>query len=280
VTVRHLDDDSRETLTVGNSPGTTDTLALTSSWTKIPVQYAVYSFGEVNRLTKLFRVLKITRSQDLRRRITAIEYVPEIYDDYAVISEVENPSDLTFRDLKAVETWGIGTDGTAQSIFHLSWRGTNIGGWEHLLQAVGGHMAERGMDGNTVFHLYGLARGTDLYHRVSATSPETDLTVHGPSAREIRCTFRRGGLPGNTNGDKAFPFPGRYPGRRFYGDMKSGVGGTSWANATNIIDGVQGKTRQPGNRRFREPMPSGSRPLTSRDSIPRTHPRQPHRIQH
>lgn len=238
VTVRHQDDDSRETLAIGNSPGTTDTLALTSSWTKIPAQYAVYSFGEVNRLTKLFRVLKITRSQDLRRRITAIEYVPEIYDDYAIISEVENPSDLTFRDLKAIETWEIGTDGTAQSVFHLSWRGTAIGGWNVFYKQSGGAWQNAGWTAIPSFILYGLAVGQTYTIAVSRSTPENGLTVTvTPVGKEAPPSDVTGFLVQQTDRDLRFMWD-HVPDADLWG-YEIRIGGTSWANATTIIDGIQ-----------------------------------------
>jgi predicted phage tail protein len=238
VTVRHQDDDSRETLTVGNSPGTTDTLALTSSWTKIPAQYAVYSFGEVNRLTKLFRVLKITRSQDLRRRITAIEYVPEIYDDYAVISEVESPSDLTFRDLKAVETWEIGTDGTAQSVIHLSWRGTAIGGWNIFYKQSGGTWQNAGWTAIPSFILYGLAVGQTYTIAVSRSTPENGLTVTvTPVGKEVPPSDVTGFIVQQLGDSLRFLWNHVLDADLWGYEIR--IGGTSWANATTIIDGIQ-----------------------------------------
>jgi len=238
VTVRHQDDDSRETLTVGNNPGTTDTLALTSSWTKIPAQYAVYSFGELNCLTRLFRVLRITRSQELRRRITAIEYVPEIYDDYAVISVPENISDLTFRDLKANEAWEIGTDGTAQSVFHLSWRGMNIGGWNVFYKQSGGAWQNGGWTAIPSFALYGLTVGQTYTFAVSRTTPENGLTVVvTPVGKEAPPSDVTGFLVQQAGDTLRFLWD-HVPDADLWG-YEIRIGGTSWANATTIIDGIQ-----------------------------------------
>ena len=82
VSVRHQNDtiETMEIAAVG-SPTTTATLTLKSgtSWVLIPVLYAVYAMGTSADVTKSYRVTRITRSGDQRRKITALEYREEIY---------------------------------------------------------------------------------------------------------------------------------------------------------------------------------------------------------
>lgn len=49
----------------------TATLNLTTNWTTQPVAYDPYAFGAVDLAAKPFRVIKISRSGDLRVRIDA-----------------------------------------------------------------------------------------------------------------------------------------------------------------------------------------------------------------
>jgi hypothetical protein len=48
----------------------------------------LYAFGESETYAKPFRIISITRDTDLKRRITALEYINEIYEDAPVIPEL------------------------------------------------------------------------------------------------------------------------------------------------------------------------------------------------
>lgn len=127
ITIQHLDDDTRETLSVTTVPGTTAVLALPVAWSSIPAKYALYSFGETDRVSKLFRVSRITRSQDLRRRVTAIEHVPEVYIDGVDIPAPETASDLApVRVLMANEIVTPAPDGSIVSTVCVSWIGAAL----------------------------------------------------------------------------------------------------------------------------------------------------------
>jgi predicted phage tail protein len=47
----------------------------------IPEPGDLYAFGEENTYAKPFRILSITRDSDLKRRITALEYIEAVYED-------------------------------------------------------------------------------------------------------------------------------------------------------------------------------------------------------
>ena len=109
VRVKHQDDDTFEEKTVTNGAGTYTTLNISGTWTKNPAQYALYSFGEVNFVVKLFRVLRISRASDLRRKISAIEYYAPVYSDSATVpAPTPWPTPTWVSNLRAAEIYKDG----------------------------------------------------------------------------------------------------------------------------------------------------------------------------
>lgn len=103
---------------------TTDTLALSSAMSTIPLKWDLYSFGETNKVVKPFRVLNISRDQDLRRKITCLEYIKEVYNEATDIPEI-NYSELdTLLEVSGVsvaeETYRQ-KDGTMVSDINIAW---------------------------------------------------------------------------------------------------------------------------------------------------------------
>jgi len=125
IRVRHQDDDTMETyecLQVATET-TTDIVPIHTGYTKLPAQYANYSFGEVTTAVKEFRILRISRDQDLRRKITALEYIEEVYDDSQEVPDPEPDTDLAFiRRLTATEVWR----GGAATNVYLKWIGVAL----------------------------------------------------------------------------------------------------------------------------------------------------------
>ncbi|HLB00913.1 MAG TPA: hypothetical protein VJO14_05975, partial [Bacteroidota bacterium] len=120
VTVKHQDDDTRETKTVTNGAGTYTTLNISGSWAKNPALHAIYSFGETGLVTKAMRVVHIARAQDLRKKLICQEYISEVYTDGATIPLPPVPPALPIvRNLKAMEIY---TGGKATGVT-LSWEG-------------------------------------------------------------------------------------------------------------------------------------------------------------
>jgi hypothetical protein len=84
------------------------------------VQHALYSFGEVDHVVKEFRVLRIGTGQDLRRKIVALEYLEEVFEDGATIPTPESDSDLPWvTGLTAIEVYR----GGQETKVYLKWRG-------------------------------------------------------------------------------------------------------------------------------------------------------------
>ena len=120
VMVKHQDDDAREEKTVTTGAGDYTTLSISGTWTKIPELHALYSFGEVDHVVKEFRVLRIGTGQDLRRKITALEYLVEVFEDGAAIPTPESDSDLPMvASLTAIEVYR----GGQETKVYLKWRG-------------------------------------------------------------------------------------------------------------------------------------------------------------
>ncbi|MDR3561753.1 MAG: phage tail protein [Negativicutes bacterium] len=106
---------------------TTDTVILTSPLPGIPQKWDLYSFGETNKVVKPFRVLNISRDQDMRRKISCIEYIEEIYDEATDIPEIDYSS-LTapvannVSGLSAEQVTWMTVNGTVSSQINLSWQ--------------------------------------------------------------------------------------------------------------------------------------------------------------
>ena len=80
VIVNHQDDDTREEVAVSTGAGTVSTLTV-AALTKAPAEDARYSFGEINQVAKLMRIVRITRDSELKRNVTAVEFVNEVFND-------------------------------------------------------------------------------------------------------------------------------------------------------------------------------------------------------
>jgi len=57
----------------------------------------LYSFGEVDKSAKPFRVVSITRDGDFRRKLSCLEYIEEVYIDDATVPEINYSQDMEFR---------------------------------------------------------------------------------------------------------------------------------------------------------------------------------------
>ncbi|MBP2655801.1 MAG: hypothetical protein H6Q73_3370 [Firmicutes bacterium] len=103
---------------------TTDTLTLTSDLSIVPIKWDLYSFGETSKVVKPFRVLNISRDQDMRRTISCIEYIEEVYTEATDIPEVSYSELDTTVDVSTVsvaeETYRQ-KDGTMISDINAAW---------------------------------------------------------------------------------------------------------------------------------------------------------------
>lgn len=122
----------------------------------VPSGYAVgrfdlYSFGETGRVTKQFRVLSITRSSDQRRKISAIEYIPEVYNDTIDMIDVQNFSSLeAVSYLQMTTDTEVSSDGRSINIINLLWKGQAIS-WDVYMKELSTD-ADWQLIGNTKNH--------------------------------------------------------------------------------------------------------------------------------
>ena len=78
--------------------GTTSTLTVAETLNYTFELYDNYMFGEINKTSKLFRVVNIATGSDLTRQLTCIEYNANIYDDGATVN-IPIISDLGLKSL-------------------------------------------------------------------------------------------------------------------------------------------------------------------------------------
>jgi len=80
LTVRHPDGTVETHATTTN--GSTDTLEFEFPWDTAPAQYDPYSFGEGTSNTRKYRVAKISRTDNLMRTLTLVQYDADLYTGY------------------------------------------------------------------------------------------------------------------------------------------------------------------------------------------------------
>lgn len=124
LTIRLHDDTIASVLIVPSTSLLTDTIIVPI----IDIQkFDLYAFGEINRVSKLFRVVSISRSSDQRRRISAIEYIPEVYDDQIDQITVQNISSLAeVSYLNVTVDEELLSSGQSINVITLMWAGQAI----------------------------------------------------------------------------------------------------------------------------------------------------------
>lgn len=105
---------------------TTDTITtLNMEVNKIPEKFDNYAFGfQSAEATNNYRVISITRRSDLKRKITAIEYNPTIYDDFEYVQVEEVISiDTNIRNINITENIVKNKDKSIDEILTITWDG-------------------------------------------------------------------------------------------------------------------------------------------------------------
>ena len=87
IIVQHQDTDEQEEMTVTAVlvQTTTDVIGLTAAMDNAPTVDAGFSLGEATQVNRLMRITSISRASDLRRTITAVEFVNEVFNDSTTI---------------------------------------------------------------------------------------------------------------------------------------------------------------------------------------------------
>ncbi|GMB00241.1 host specificity factor TipJ family phage tail protein [Pelosinus sp. IPA-1] len=115
----------------------TDIVKVSTPFTTIPQEWDVFSFGETHKVTKPFRVLNISRSQEFKRSITALEYVEGVYTEADAIPVIDysdlDIASLEIANLTVREMTFRQKDGSIVSQLDCSWgliRGTTADRFE------------------------------------------------------------------------------------------------------------------------------------------------------
>jgi len=199
VLVRHYDDDDLEEVAIVNpETGLPKTvLALTGTWDQIPVKNDVYTFGEITKVAKLFRITRISRTQEMRRKINALEYRAEVYSDSVTIPDYESETALVIfvAGLTANETWKR-EGGVILSFVSVTWRGFGVNylymkedvadSWEPINSYIGSNSAEvRNVEQGKTY-IFSVSTSRAPLGGVEETDySTTTITIHGYTAPSI-----------------------------------------------------------------------------------------------
>jgi predicted phage tail protein len=110
---------------VNNSLSTTDTLIFTTPLTEAYTKYDNYSFGEVGKASKLFRVLRISTASDMTRKLELLEYNEDVYN-YSGDIDVPLISELGLSNLRATDYIRYAKGGSIETVMQLAWSGASL----------------------------------------------------------------------------------------------------------------------------------------------------------
>lgn len=239
--IQHIDTDERESAYIVGVPveTETDTLTLVGEWQAVPKEGSKFSFGEVGRTSRQFRIVSMQTAQDQRKRLHLLEYVPEVYNEDHYELPDEDWSDRAFvRGLRLVEIWQPGgPDGSGRSVIGVSWRGTALF-WNVWARQQGRTWVKAGRTATTDFKISdGLVIGKTYDVAVSVGTPEAGasatITLRGKTAP-----------PGDVTGFRAVPLGdevilswNHIPDADLWGyEIRMGK---TWETGLTVVDGVQ-----------------------------------------
>lgn len=122
IDIRKSNDDIIYTFDIINTQNTTNTVTLVNPTTTFD-KFDVYTIGEQGEQSNLYRVLDINRNSEFERKINAIEYVPEVYNDTTTIPTPEVISILGVNNLVIDEIQVKSEDGSVNDVMSISWQG-------------------------------------------------------------------------------------------------------------------------------------------------------------
>lgn len=114
-----------EERTVTDAAGSYTEVNVSEAFSKTPIAYDLYSFGEVDKVVKPGRIMGISRNRDGEIEFEIPEYNEDIYDDSAVVISTRKVSSLStdFPDVTGLtlsETIITKTDGTIENAIEVS----------------------------------------------------------------------------------------------------------------------------------------------------------------
>lgn len=119
-------DDTQEEKTITNGAGSYTNVDVSSAFSQTPAAYDVYSFGEVDKVVKPFRIISMTRYNDAEAEINAIEYDDDVYGTDTITLPTTNYSALSttvpvVTGVNTVERNVVLADGSVDSIVDVFW---------------------------------------------------------------------------------------------------------------------------------------------------------------
>lgn len=88
--------------------------------------YDNYSLGEVNQVTKLFRIIKISTSSEFTRHITALEYNEDVYNDNEIIEHQNISSIKSLSNLRVQESLKLDSSKTIVTYLNIAFNGSSL----------------------------------------------------------------------------------------------------------------------------------------------------------
>jgi hypothetical protein len=118
VRIQHIDTDVvDEVFTVPTSQDlVTDTLYFVSNLTTIPSKNSKYTFND----GRYFKIVNISKLDDLRTKITAVEYVPEIYNVSVDVPVIDYTPEKQISNISFIETLAYDKQGNVEGILNIS----------------------------------------------------------------------------------------------------------------------------------------------------------------
>lgn len=110
---------------VVNTGTTTNILTFNSPIIEVFSEFDNYSFGEVGKVSKLFRVIKISTSNDLTRTLTLLEYNEDVYNDESII-DIPVISSFAISNLRATDYIRYAKDSSIETVMQLAWSGASL----------------------------------------------------------------------------------------------------------------------------------------------------------
>jgi predicted phage tail protein len=199
-------DNTLEEKTVSSAPGTYTEVAVSSAFGQAPAAFDKYSFGEVNKVVKPYRVVSIKRESGGDVGIAAIEYNASVNDDSAVAIPTSNYSSLSLAipnvsNLSLTERLMQLGDGSIEDAIDVWFDKPYIPGnvrtikkvriyisednvsWAYRGETVGTHFPIVGdIADNVTYYIKAVTVTNDGVEGDMATSPSASISVVGKSA--------------------------------------------------------------------------------------------------
>jgi predicted phage tail protein len=116
------DEIKQYTLATLQEETTTAAMVITTTFDPIPTEHDKWTISTVGVSTKLFRLMRTTRMDDLTRKLVCLEYNPDIYDDSGALDAPEVPVLPTYEahlQAREIQKW----NGSPDTEIQLSWTG-------------------------------------------------------------------------------------------------------------------------------------------------------------